>query len=123
MIVSFNNGIYNFYGATTTFSTARMDAQRRELIAQVFVCFAQVIVLKLPGFVSFRANGLISKLKIILYTLALLIRPPLPPVPKYEQIIFENNVPRRQQRGNDVWEALMDDEARCWALTGETPQT
>ena len=105
-----------------------MDAEqnrRRELL-ELCACFAQVVrMLRLPDFELHIAKlyQMLKMLRLIIYTLRMTIIPPPPPVPRYEEVLFEGQQQRRLPGGRDCWTEFVNDGSRFWMLTGETPHS
>ena len=102
-----------------------MDAQRnnRRSFLQISFRLAQLIhVMEVP---EFRRNSMqmLRKLRILIYIIALIVRQPPLPVPRFETVMLDGQPRERILRGRDCWGELASDGPRFFTLIGETPHS
>ena len=94
---------------------------RRRAFLEICASFTQIIRILTASDSGNDSAGILRLLEIILYTLKVICLPLPPPIPKYDQVLFDGQHQERRLRGRDCWSEY--DGARFWTLTGETPHS
>ena len=102
-----------------------IEGNRRRIIARSFALLFRFLnlLMRLEDHAAPLQNLLfhvVTRLRIILYIVTIVLMPSPPPIPKYDLVLLDDNVPRRNYRGRDCWQELSNDGQRFRMLTGET---